>query len=348
MAQKTATYNSPKGDIEYFRLENKSGASVILSNLGAGIVEVNVPDRNGKMENVSLAYKSPESYFGDGPCMGKTPGRYANRIAKGHLEIDGKTYDLEINNGPNHLHGGTEGFANKLWKGVTEGGKVIFMLSSPAGDQNYPGNLHAEVTYSWSDDNELRIEYRAKSDADTVVNLTNHAYFNLSGENSGTVLDHTLKLHSSRWLPTDDTLIPTGELAPVEGTPMDFRSPKKLGKDIRNDFAALKYGKGYDNCWVADGWEKGKMSKMAELSDVASGRKLSVSSTQPGVQIYTGNWLAGSPESISGGRYADYDGVAIECQAFPDSPNKPQFPSVLLRANDEYSQAIVFKFSVDK
>ena len=199
--------------------------------------------------------------------------------------------------------------------------------------------------YTWSDANELTLRLGATTDAPTVINLTNHAYFNLDGENAGSVLDHELRLNASRWLPTDETQIPTGELAPVAGTPMDFTELKPIGKDIKADFEALRIGKGYDHCWVVDGYEKGTLREVAELRGPKSGRVMTVASTQPGMQIYTGNWLAGCPESISGGEYNDYDGVAIECQGFPDAPNKPSFPSPVLLPGQEYDETIVFRFS---
>lgn len=345
-ARKIKTVEHPKGAIEIFEIVNASGASVTLSSLGAGILAINVPDRDGNMANVSLCYGDPGDYFGDGPCMGKTPGRIAGRITDSRFTLDGEEYRVDPNIAPHHLHGGREGFANKLWKGVAEAGRVVFMLISPDGDQGYPGTLKAEVSYSWSDDNRLRIDYRAETDKPTVVNLTNHAYFNLGGENSGTVLEHTLKLYAQKWLPADDKLIVTGEKAPVEGTPMDFRSAKKIGRDIKADFAPLNYGKGYDNCWVAEAWkDDGAENLVAELEDGASGRKLSVFSTHPGIQVYTGNWLGGSPLNPQGCSYDDYDGVAIECQRFPDSPNNPQFPTVVLRPGEEYRQTIIFGFS---
>lgn len=339
-------FPSPKGEITLYRLVNENGASVTLSTLGAGITSIIVPDYEGNMADVVLGYKNPADYLYDGPCAGKTPGRYANRIAAGHLDINGKIYQLSINNGPNALHGGPEGFQNQIWDAeIQNGNRVVFSLVSPDNDEHYPGELCARVAYTWTEDNVLKIELNAVTNADTVVNLTNHTYFNLSGENAGSVLDQELKLAATRYLPTDDTLIPTGELAPVTGTPMDFTHFKPLGRDIKQDFPALNYGKGYDNCWVIDGGENLMLHTAAILRDKTTGRVLEVVTDQPGVQIYTGNWLAGSPESKSGRSYNDYDGVAIECQGFPDAPNKPQFPSQLLKATEEYERVIFFDFS---
>lgn len=278
--------------------------------------------------------------------MGKVPGRFANRIARGHFTLEGKEYTLAINNGPNALHGGPEGFMNQIWDARTVGdNSVVMVYCAEDGEEGYPGNLIVTAEYTWSDANELTLRLGATTDAPTVINLTNHAYFNLDGENAGSVLDHELRLNASRWLPTDETQIPTGELAPVAGTPMDFTELKPIGKDIKADFEALRIGKGYDHCWVVDGYEKGTLREVAELRGPKSGRVMTVASTQPGMQIYTGNWLAGCPESISGGEYNDYDGVAIECQGFPDAPNKPSFPSPVLLPGQEYDETIVFRFS---
>lgn len=359
------------------RLVNKNGAAVVLTETGAGIVSVTVPDRNGKTDDVVLGYKDNGSYRNDGPCSGKIPGRYANRIARGKFTLDGVTYHLSKNKGRNHLHGGFEGFANKDWE-IRRAGRqsAEFHLTSPDGDEGYPGKLEIDAIYTWSDENELTLDIRAVCDRATVLNLTNHTYWNLSGENSGTILGHELRIFAEKWLPTDEELIPTGEIASVAGTPMDFRRPKKIGADIDADFEALKFGKGYDNCWVLDGGGEtdgeagggkadgktdgeagreadgkaggkgnGRLKTAAVLRDPASGRKLEVLTTQPAVQIYTGNWLAGSPESKSGRSYNDYEGVAIECQNFPDAPNKKNFPSAVLREGEEFHQIIQFRLS---
>ena len=343
------TFETERGEITTYELINASGASVKLSSLGAGILEIKVPDRDGNLADVVLGYKDVKDYFYDGPCAGKVPGRYANRICKGHLDIDGKVYQLNINNGPNHLHGGPENFSNKIWDCEMDGDTVVFSLESPDGDENYPGNLTARVAYTWNDDNVLKVELGAVTDAPTVVNLTNHTYFNMAGEDKeGTALNQVLQLNCSRYLPTDDSLIPSGEMAPVEGTPMDFTQPKAAGKDIKQDFPALNYGKGYDNCWVIDGYEDGDVHLAAVLCDEKSGRMVEVSTDQPAVQVYTGNWLGGCPLSKSSKQYRDYDGVAIECQGMPDAPNHDNFPSQLLRPDEEYRRIIFFDFKVNK
>lgn len=335
-------YPSKAGEITVYTIINSNGSSVRLSSLGAGILAVNVPDRLGKIENVALGYAKPEDYLDDGPCMGKIPGRYANRIANGKFSIDGKNYELAVNNGPNHLHGGPTGFQNRIWDSEIMPDGVRFTYVSEDGEEGYPGKLTVTAEYRWSDRNKLKLDLKAVSTADTVVNLTNHAYWNLRGADSGCALFHKLKIRATRWLPTDDTLVPTGELAPVEGTPMDFRKMREINSRIRANFPALVYGKGYDNCWVLD-----KEEAAVELKDPHSGRKLTVSTDQPGVQVYTGNWLTGCPVSGSGTRYLDYDGVAIEAQGFPDAPNHPDFPSQLLKAGEEYSRYIIFAFSTE-
>ncbi|MBO4955465.1 MAG: galactose mutarotase [Muribaculaceae bacterium] len=345
MKVQTSKVDSPKGEITLYTLSNSCGSSVTLSSLGAGIVSVIVPDKDGRMADVALGYANPADYFYDGPCAGKVPGRYANRIARGNLRVDGRQYQLAINNGPNALHGGPEGFQNKIWESrVTPTNEVVFTLFSPDGDESYPGNMQISATYTLAEDTDtLRLTLRATTDAPSVVNLTNHCYWNLDGHNSGSVLDHTLSLAASRYLPTDDTLIPTGTMDSVEGTPMDFTSPKTIGRDIKESFPALVYGKGYDNCWVIDHYDR-SLRTVATLAAPLSGRTLEVATTQPAVQVYTGNWLAGSPLNKEGRSYNDYDGVAIECQAMPDSPNHPDFPSTQIYPGDQYQQIIEFRF----
>lgn len=336
------------GDITLVKIENASGASVTLSSLGAGIVKVCVPDKNGKIENVALSYADPADYMNDGPCAGKIPGRYANRIGGASFKLDGTEYTLIKNQGENTLHGGPMGFQNHIWETEELPDGVKFTYHSPDGDEKFPGNLTATAEYRWSDDNTLSLKLKATTDKPTVVNLTNHAYFNLDGADAGSILKHKLKIKGSHYLPTTKDQIPTGEVAPVKDTPMDFTEVKMIGKDINADFEALKIGKGYDHCWVLDTWKKGKLvDEAVVLESDESGRKLTVETTQPGMQIYTGNWLAGSPKNCSGKSYEDYDGVAIEMQGFPDSPNKPEFPSTRLNPGEEYKESIIFHFSVN-
>ena len=235
-----------------------------------------------------------------------------------------------------------------MWESRENEGGVEFLYYSEDGEMGYPGALKAVARYEWTSDNELRLTLTAEADAPTVVILTNHAYFNLNGEGNGDILGHVLRLNASEYLPTSDSLIPVGESEPVAGTPMDFVTEKVIGAEIKADFPALNYGKGYDNCWVIDGYEPGQIQEAAELYAPESGRVLNVYTTQPGVQVYTGNWLAGSPVAKCGRSYNDYDGVAIECQNFPDSPNKADYPSPVLRPGEVYEQAIIFAFGVRK
>lgn len=341
------TAPTPLGDATIIRLTNDHGAWVELSSLGAGITVLGVADREGNIENIALNYADYASYFEDGPCMGKIPGRYANRIAKGIFLLGDKEYQLAVNNGPNHLHGGPTGFQNRLWECRELPNGVRFTYVSADGEEGYPGQLRVTADYIWSENDILDLYLRAVTDKDTVVNLTNHCYWNLRGAQSGSVLDQELRLNASRWLPTDETLIPVGEPAPVAGTPMDFTTAKPLGRDIRADFPALKYGKGYDNCFLLDGWKRNYLTEAATLHDPVSGRTLRLATTQPGVQVYTGNWLDGCPAGPDGYRYHDYDGVALECQGFPDAPNRPDFPDQILRPGQPYDQHIRFTFSCE-
>ena len=335
---------APDGkDILLYTLKNASGAYVQLTNIGAGIVSIVVPDKEGRLEDVALGYKNPLDYLGDGPCSGKVPGRYANRIAKGKFTLDGAEYTLPVNNGPNHLHGGPKGFHNQIWESRVDGDAVEFLFYSEDGDSGYPGNLKAVAHYTWGEDNSLKLILTAETDKPTVVNLTNHVYLNLDGESSGTVLNHKLELNASQYLPTDDTLIPLGDPEDVAGTPMDFVEAKTIGQDIKADFPALKYGKGYDNCYLIDGYMPGQLSEAAQLWAAKSGRHLTVLTTQPAVQVYTGNWLKGCPRGKTRA-YEDYDGVAIECQHCPDSPNRPQYPTTVLRPGEVMEEAIIWVF----
>ncbi len=337
---------TPEGkELFLYTITAENGTSVQLGSLGAAIVAVNVPDREGNLADVVLGYPNAMDYLADGPCAGKIPGRYANRIAKGHFTLDGVEYTLPVNNGPNHLHGGPKGFQNQVWDSRIEGDSVEFMYFAEDGEAGYPGALKAVARYEW-DGQTLKLTMTAETDAPTVANLTNHAYFNLRGEASGTVLDQIMSLNASEYLPTDKTLIPLGGSEPVAGTPMDFLEPKALGRDIKADFPALKYGKGYDNCWIIDDAREGELTKAATLFDPVSGRHLEVLTTQPGVQIYTGNWLKGCPVGKGGRAYEDYDGVAIECQHFPDSPNQPEFPSTLVTPEKPLCESIWWTFSV--
>lgn len=349
MKIETTTQQSVLGEVKLFTLTNDQGAQVVLSALGAGIVSIRVPDNEKRLADVVIGYDRAEDYIADGPCAGKTPGRYANRIARGQFSLDENSYQLPINNGPNCNHGGPDGFQNKIWGAETVGdNKVVFSLHSPDGDSGFPGNLDVKVTYTWSNDNVLDIEYEAVTDAPTVINLTNHSYFNLGGHETGSerALGQQLTLRCSNWLPTDDTLVPLGTIATVAETPMDFRDGKAFGRDMREDFEALRFGKGYDNCWLVDDYD-GTLREAAILRDPQSGRVLTAYTDQPAAQVYGGNWLEGCPEGKGGAIYHDYAGVAIECQGLPDAPNHPNFPSQRLNPGETYRRRIRFAFSAE-
>lgn len=348
---KTQEFTTPIGQGTLVTLTDGHGAQATISTLGAGITELLVPDSSGRLDDIVIGYASPELYLYDGPNAGKIAGRYANRIARGHFSIPGQgSYELAVNCGPHHLHGGPTGFQNRIWE-ITEltDSSVTMRYVSAHGEEGYPGELTVTARYSWEAPGSLRLDLDAEvSGATTVVNLTNHAYFNLDGHNSGSVLDHILTLESDRYLATDETLVPLHGSAgePVDGTPMDFRTPKALGRDIRQDFPALRYGKGYDACWVLRG-PAGTLRLAGRLSSPRSGRSMEIWTTQPAVQVYTGNWLTGSPAGKDGATYRDYDAVAIECQAYPDAPNHPDFPTTLLHPGTPYHHTITLRFLND-
>ena len=339
--------STPEGEgIILYTMRNERGSEVQLCNVGASIVSVKFADRDGNIEDVALGYKDPMSYFGDGAASGKTVGRVAGRIARGYMVIDGEEYRLEVNNGPNHLHGGSKGFANRYWEGRVETNRVVFSYISEDMEQGYPGELVVETIYDFDDEDNLEITFVAKSNKTTVVNLTNHLYWNLHGEGSDkTILDHELRLNCSQVLEMDTVQIPTGKLLDVKDTALDFTSWRKFGDEIDAEFNNIRTYKGYDHCFAVDGWQKNILKEIGELRCEATGRKLTILSSQPAAVLYTGNWLAGGcPITKSGKRYQDYAGVAIECQGYSDAVNHPEFPSRELQADELYCQKIVFKF----
>ncbi len=338
---------TPEGEaIVLYTLRNAQGAEVKLTNYGATVVAVTMPDREGRMADVALGYGRPEGYFRDSAACGKSVGRVANRIADGCMTVDGQEYRLERNNNGNHLHGGTQGFADRVWESSAETNRIVMDLLSDDGDQGYPGELHVQAIFDFDDDNALEITYLARTDRTTPVNLTNHVYFNLSGEASGSVLDHELRLNSSRVPEMNERQIPTGRMLDVAGTPQDFRQFRPLRDGIGSEFNHIRDFRGYDHPFALDGWQAGILGEAGCLRDPRSGRQVEVLTSQPSVMIYTGNWLSGGcPETKSGGRYADHAGVAIECQNFPDAVNRPEFPSPLLHPGELYCQKTVYKFS---
>ncbi|MEV0531063.1 aldose epimerase family protein [Kitasatospora sp. NPDC050463] len=331
------TFGSPKG------------VTVEVLSLGARLQAVHAPDRAGRQANVVLGGERAEDLLGEAAFFGATVGRYANRIAGGVLPLDGTTHHLAVQPTGHTLHGGPEGFATRLWDGVPVRADrrvgVRFRLRSPAGDQGFPGALTAEVTYLIDPVGELSITYRAATDAPTVVNLTNHAYFNLAGEGRGTVLDHLLRVEAAGYLPVDGDLIPIGPVEPVAGTPFDLRSARRLGTCVtEQDGQIRRAGHGFDHNWVLDGTG---YRRAAVLSHPASGRFVECLTTEPGLQVYTGNHFDGSLTGRSGGRYARHAGVALETQHFPDSPNRPDYPSTLLRPGERYQSKTVYRFGAE-
>jgi aldose 1-epimerase len=326
---------------------------VQIATLGGTITSVLVPDRDGNMENVTLGFATPDGYVeGNSNYFGNITGRYANRIALGTFTIGDETFQLDINNDPNSLHGGNLGFEDVVWAAeevdAEDGVAVRMSRTSPDMEGGYPGNLAAEVTYTLTDNNEIRMDYKATTDEPTVVNLTNHAYWNLAGEGSGSIEGHELTLMASNYTPVDATLIPTGEIAPVAGTPMDFTTPHLIGERIRDDFEQLVLGRGYDHNYVLDRSSPDDTSSIlaARVVDPESGRTLEIHTTEPGIQFYSGNFLNGTTIGPSGKMYRQGDGFALETQHYPDSPNQPDFPSTLLEPGQEYNTTTIYAFSV--
>ena len=337
--------------IDLYSLSNQKGMEVAITNFGATIVTLRVPDRAGKAADVVLGFDTLEGYETGKSYFGATVGRYANRIGGGTFSIDGKTCTLPKNNGNNTLHGGIVGFNKKVWKAreiSAKGGESLELsyLSSD-GEEGFPGNLSVKVVFTLpSDRNELKIDYSATTDKDTVLNLSNHSYFNLAGEGNGDILDHVMRLHAKQFTPVDKTLIPTGELSDVAGTPMDFNTATPIGKRINDNYEQLVFGKGYDHNWVLarSGGGNG-LTLAAEASDPKSGRTLEVLTTEPGVQFYSGNFLDGSAKGKGGKAYGQRAAFCLETQHFPDSPNHPNFPSTLLKPGAVYQSETVFRFS---
>jgi aldose 1-epimerase len=330
-----------------FTLTNAAGVKVKITPQGGHIMSIQLPDASGKLTDIVLGYDSVSEYVGGRGFYGSTIGRYGNRIAKAKFSIDGTEYKLSANNDENTLHGGPGGFHNVLWTGkeITnpDGNAVELTYLSKDGEEGYPGNLDVKVVFSLSDSNELKIQYEATTDKATVVNLTNHSYFNLSGEGTGDILNHEIAINADKFLPVDKGLIPTGELRPVTGTPFDFTEPHKIGERIDADEEQVKTGKGYDHTFVLNKKSPGELSLAAKVSDPASGRKMEVWTTEPGIQFYTGNFLTGTPGK--GGKKYNYRyALCLETQHFPDSPNQPAFPTTLLKPGETYKSTTIYKF----
>lgn len=347
---KQAFGTTPDGQgVDIYTLTNANGMEARIMTYGATLVSLKAPGRNGALDDVVLGFDSLDGYLKDQPYFGAIVGRYANRIAKGRFTLNGVEYKLATNDGPNHLHGGLKGFDKQVWKArdvsTAEAPRLELTYLSRDGEEGYPGNLSVTVVYTLTDANELRIDYSATTDKDTVVNLTNHSYFNLAGAGSGDVLGHVLTLYADRFTPTDKTLIPTGELRSVEGTPFDFRKPAAIGARIDADDEQLRTGAGYDHNFVlASGGAA--LALAARVLEPGSGRVMEVLTTEPGIQLYTGNYLDGSLRGKGGRVYGKRFGFCLETQHFPDSPNKPAFPSTVLRPGEKLQSATVYRFSV--
>jgi aldose 1-epimerase len=349
---KTTTKSTYQGKpIEMVTLKNKNGIELQAISYGGIITSLKVPDRSGKFADVVLGFDKLENYWADPPppFFGAIIGRYGNRIAKGKFTLGGKTYTLATNNPPNHLHGGNKGFDKQLWTITTkespEGSSAIFTRTSPDGEEGYPGTLQVRVTYTLTDKNELIFEYHATTDKPTPVNLTQHTYWNLAGEGSGDILGHVLTINADRFTPVDDTLIPTGVLANVAGTPFDFRQPTAIGARIDQNDDQLKKGPGYDHNWVLNRKGPG-LEFAARLTDPKSGRSLEIATTEPGLQFYSGNFLDGTLKGKSGHAYVRRSALCLETQHFPDSPNHPDFPSTILQPGKSYDSKTVITFGV--
>ncbi len=336
--------------VSRYTLTNGKGMRVRIITYGAIIQSIEVPDRTGKLADVTLGFDTLEGYLGRHPYFGSIVGRYANRIGGAKFTLDGKTYSLAKNNGGNHLHGGLKGFDKVIWDAEEIRGDdwvgVKLHYLSPDMEEGYPGNLSVTVTYKLNSKNELWIDYKATTDKPTVINLTNHAYFNLKGQGEGDILGHIVTINADRFTPVDAGLIPTGEIRSVKGTPLDFTEPHPIGERINSDYEQIKLGKGYDHNFVLNG-KPGELRLAARVVEPSTGRVLEVLTTQPGMQFYTGNFLDGSNVGKGGKIYKHRYGFCLETQHFPDSPNKPDFPSVVLRPGETYHETTVFRFSTE-
>ena len=335
--------------VRLYTLTNARGTTLKITNYGAAITELHLADRHGERADVVLGFDSLEGYLGENPYFGCIAGRCANRIAGGRFELDGESYELAKNNGPNHLHGGERGFDKHVWDArgadALDGPALQLSRTSPDGEEGYPGNLAVQVTYTLTDDDVLRVEMHATTDAPTVVNLAQHAYYNLAGHGSGTVEGHVVRFHADRYVPVDATQIPTGSLAPVEGTPFDFRQAKPIGADLRSVDSGGELPRGFDHCLVIDG-EPGAFRPVCAVVEPGSGRRLELWSDQPGCQLYTGNFLDGTVTGKGGVRYAQYQGLCLETQKHPDSIHNPSWPSPVLRPGEVYEHRMELRFGL--
>jgi aldose 1-epimerase len=336
-------------EVHQYTLTNSSGSKVTIISYGAIITSIIVPNRNGKFEDVVLGYDTLQGYINDKTFLGSIVGRYGNRIGKGQFQLEGKTYQLATNNGENHLHGGIVGYNKKLWDAeAIEGHEPALTLTlvSPDGEEGYPGTVTLVVTYTLTNKNELRVDYKGTTDKTTILNPTQHSYFNLSGTLSQTILDHRISIEADSFTIVDKGQIPTGQIMSVANTPLDFRTIKAIGAHIDEKYEQLQIGRGYDNNWVLRNFD-GKVRKVAEVEEPHSGRVMIVHTDQPGIQFYSGNSL-GETKGKNGVTYKRRTGFCLEAQGYPDSPNKPEFPSVVLKPGDIYKQTTIYQFLTRK
>jgi aldose 1-epimerase len=338
--------------VERYTLTNANGLSVAILTYGATVQSLMVPDRDGAMGNIALGFDNLDDYLAMSPYFGSIVGRYANRIALGQFTLEGETYQLAINNDPNTLHGGDKGFDKRVWTASngesTDGPSLRLSYTSPDGEEGYPGTLDVSVAYTLTDADELRLDYTATTDAPTVVNLSNHTYFNLAGEGSGSIYDHELQLNAAHYTPVDSTLIPTGEIAEVAGTPFDFTTSVPIGDGIRDGSnEQILIGLGYDHNFVLDRNDPDNASliEAGSVTEPTSGRVMTIHTTEPGIQFYSGNFLNGGFAGISGQTYRQGDAFCLETQHFPDSPNQPDFPTTELRPGEEFTSTTVYAFT---
>jgi aldose 1-epimerase len=337
--------------VDLYTLRNQHGVEAKITNYGGILVSLKVPDRNGKFDDVVLGFNDLDTYLKGHPYFGALIGRYGNRIAKGRFTLNGVEYKLAVNNGENTLHGGIKGFDKVVWTGkemkTKAGPAVVLTYLSKDGEEGYPGNLNVRVVYTLTNNNELKIEYSARTDKDTVTNLTHHSYFNLAGEGNGDILSHRVTINANRFVPTDAGSIPTGELRKVAGTPFDFLTAHAIGERINQDEEQLKLGNGYDHTWVING-RPGSLRLAATAYEATSGRTMQVWTTEPGMQFYTGNFLDGTLTGKSGKIYQRRFGFCFETQHYPDSPNQPSFPTTTLKKGATYKSTTIYRFASKK
>jgi aldose 1-epimerase len=351
-SEEKETMKESEQKIQVFTLTNKNGCEAKITNFGGKVMTLKVPDKNGNIGDVVLGYETAEEYVDGNPFFGAMVGRYGNRIGDASFTLDGKTYELPKNDGDNHLHGGPEGFHNVIWNAekITREGNEALKLTyvSEDGEMGYPGKLDVTVIYTLTRENELKIEYKATTSKATVLNLTHHSFFNLKDAGESKILDHELKINGEFFTPVSKELIPTGEIRPVENTPMDFTEAKAMGDGINSNYQQIQYGNGFDHNWVLNKPERGKLTLAATVYEPTTGRKMEIYTTEPGMQFYAGNFLDGTDLGKNDVAYEQRTGFCLETQHFPDSPNQVHFPSPVLKPEETYTQTTIYKFSTGK